>query len=43
MKAGPVANPTEESVDENLHFTHPMKEDVKGKSISPPLREMRVW
>jgi hypothetical protein len=21
----------------------PMKEDVKGKSFSPPLREMRVW
>jgi hypothetical protein len=25
------------------HYTHPMKEDVKGKSFSPPLWEMRVW
>jgi len=24
-------------------FTHPMKEDVKKKSISPPLGKMRVW
>jgi hypothetical protein len=24
-------------------FTHPMKGDVKEKSFSPPLREMRVW
>jgi hypothetical protein len=24
-------------------FAHPMKGDVKEKSFSPPLREMRVW
>jgi hypothetical protein len=24
-------------------FTHPMKEDVKKKRFSPPLRKMRVW
>jgi hypothetical protein len=24
-------------------FTHPMKEDVKEKSFSPPLGKMRVW
>jgi hypothetical protein len=23
--------------------THPMKEDVKKKRFSPPLRKMRVW
>jgi len=33
-----------QSVDEkNVDFTHPMKGDVKRKSFSPPLREMRVW
>jgi glucarate dehydratase len=25
------------------HYTHPMKEDVKKKRFSPPLRKMRVW
>jgi hypothetical protein len=25
------------------HFTHPMKEDVKKKRFSPPLRKMRGW
>jgi hypothetical protein len=25
------------------HYTHPMKEDVKRKSFSPPLWEMRKW
>jgi len=25
------------------HYTHPMKEDVKEKSFSPPLGKMRVW
>ena len=24
-------------------YTHPMKEDVKKKRFSPPLRKMRVW
>jgi len=24
-------------------YAHPMKEDVKEKNFSPPLREMRVW
>jgi hypothetical protein len=24
-------------------FTHPMKRDVKKKSFSPPLWEMRAW
>jgi hypothetical protein len=24
-------------------YIHPMKEDVKRKSISPPLWEMRKW
>ncbi|MGA8490998.1 MAG: hypothetical protein WB711_11275 [Terriglobales bacterium] len=24
-------------------YTHPMKEDVKKKDLSPPLGEMRVW
>jgi hypothetical protein len=27
----------------NRHYAHPMKEDVKRKSISPPLWEMRKW
>jgi hypothetical protein len=27
----------------NLHYTHPMKEDVKKKDFSPPLGKMRVW
>jgi hypothetical protein len=26
-----------------INYTHPMKKDVKKKSISPPLWEMRVW
>jgi hypothetical protein len=27
----------------HLDYTYPMKEDVKRKSFSPPLGEMRVW
>jgi hypothetical protein len=27
----------------NLYPTHPMKKDVKKKSFSPPLWEMRAW
>jgi hypothetical protein len=30
-------------LDENSHYTHPMKEDVKKKYFSPPLGGMRVW
>jgi len=27
----------------NSDYAHPMKEDVKKKRFSPPLRKMRVW
>jgi hypothetical protein len=27
----------------NPDYAHPMKEDVKEKSFSPPLGKMRVW
>jgi hypothetical protein len=30
-------------VGDKAHNIHPMKKDVKKKSISPPLWEMRAW
>jgi len=32
-----------EVVGETSGYTLPMKEDVKRKRFSPPLRKMRVW
>jgi hypothetical protein len=43
MKPGELARARKGQLSQNRHNTYPMKEDVKGKSFSPPLWEMRVW
>jgi hypothetical protein len=40
---GKIASQLVKSVVEISHYTHPMKEDVKKKDLSPPLGETRVW
>jgi hypothetical protein len=51
LRANTVSIPVERlttGIFKGGHYAHPMKEDpmkedVKGKSFSPPLWEMRVW